>query len=81
LGRVFILYGGEGVELQSETLGNSSNYLQGVSPYGRFGTAVGVLDWNCDSIDDLVVSAPSVGTSTLNYQGQVEHGRAPLNEF
>ena len=38
---------------------------------GRFGTAVAIVDFNADGINDLAVSAPSVGSETLTYNGQV----------
>ena len=35
--------------------------LDGIVDNGRFGTAMAVVDLNCDGIDDLAVSAPSTG--------------------
>jgi len=38
---------------------------------GRFGTSVAIVDFNADGLNDLVISAPSVGSETLDYNGQV----------
>ena len=35
---------------------------------GRFGTSLTVVDINGDGLDDLAVSAPSVGSPDLNYE-------------
>lgn len=35
--------------------------LDGMVENGRFGTAVAVVDLNRDGVDDLAVSAPSIG--------------------
>jgi len=38
---------------------------------GRFGYATAIVDVNADGVNDLVVSAPSVGSPTLDYFGRV----------
>jgi len=48
---------------------NQRMVFKGTEGGARFGTAVAVVDLNCDGLDDLVVSAPSSSWSTLNYYG------------
>jgi len=38
---------------------------------GRFGTSVAIVDFNADGLNDVAIGAPTVGSETLDYNGQV----------
>lgn len=45
--------------------------IRGPESYGRFGTAVAVLDFNADGLDDLVAGAPAVSDTTSPNRGAI----------
>ncbi|XP_033118373.1 phosphatidylinositol-glycan-specific phospholipase D-like [Anneissia japonica] len=74
LGRVYIIYGSKAKGLPQGEIDldlSAAIQLTGLQKNGRFGSALAVLDVNLDGISDLVVSAPSVGSTSLTYYGEV----------
>jgi len=45
--------------------------LTGADEFGRFGWALAVVDLNADGLDDLAVSAPTVGSLSSQYRGRI----------
>uniref|UniRef100_A0A8D2JGN8 Phosphatidylinositol-glycan-specific phospholipase D n=1 Tax=Varanus komodoensis TaxID=61221 RepID=A0A8D2JGN8_VARKO len=72
-GSVYIIYGNEsGLPHADLDLDEQADeILEGITPSGRFGSALTVLDFNEDGVLDLVVGAPSVGSQRLTYAGSV----------
>jgi len=72
-GRVYILYGTvNGLPLSELLVETSSDQiLDGLEKNERFGTSSVVIDLNADGLNDLVVSAPSTDSPTLDYRGRV----------
>ncbi|XP_070562446.1 phosphatidylinositol-glycan-specific phospholipase D-like [Ptychodera flava] len=72
-GRVYIVYGNaKGLPLVNKNLNHAADkILDGLKVNGKFGSAIAVVDLNADGFNDLVVSAPSVGSDTLTYTGEV----------
>ncbi|XP_071955087.1 phosphatidylinositol-glycan-specific phospholipase D-like [Antedon mediterranea] len=74
LGRVYIIYGSKSKGLPQGKIDldvSADAHITGLKKNGRFGSALAVLDINLDGIADLVVSAPSVGSTTFSYYGEV----------
>ncbi|KJE93749.1 glycosylphosphatidylinositol specific phospholipase D1 [Capsaspora owczarzaki ATCC 30864] len=70
-GRVYIVYGAKG-DLHNVDLNAAANLIiDGQDLYGRFGSALAVVDLNADGVDDLAVGAPSVGAGDIMYTGKV----------
>ena len=74
LGVVHVTYGrdaiigGEPVDL---SVRGADITLAGADAFGRFGWALAVVDLNADDLDDLAVSAPTIGSQSLQYRGRV----------
>ena len=63
-GRVYLVTGNADSGLPNKDLdldASANMILDGIVENGRFGTAVAVVDFNKDGVDDLAVSAPSTG--------------------
>ncbi|ELU17925.1 hypothetical protein CAPTEDRAFT_196848 [Capitella teleta] len=45
--------------------------LIGIQENGRFGTALAIVDLNADGVNDLAISAPTIGSGSLQYHGVV----------
>jgi len=74
LGAVYVIYGRESVAgYERVDLSGTTAYvtLTGTDLFGRFGWALAVVDLNADGLDDLAVSAPTVGSQSLQYRGRV----------
>ncbi|XP_022083635.1 phosphatidylinositol-glycan-specific phospholipase D-like [Acanthaster planci] len=72
-GRVFVVFGQEGglpEQLDLDTMANLTLSVTNMKN-SHFGTAIAVLDFNQDGLEDLAVSAPSTGSASLNYTGAV----------
>ncbi|XP_077994354.1 phosphatidylinositol-glycan-specific phospholipase D-like [Glandiceps talaboti] len=72
-GRVYIIHGSAtGLPLVNKDLNHKAYMvLDGVKVNGKFGSAVQVVDMNCDGVNDLVISAPTVNSDKLTYNGEV----------
>lgn len=65
-GRVYLVTGDADSGLPDKDLDldlSANMILDGTVENGRFGTAVAVVDFNKDGVDDLAVSAPATGMS------------------
>ncbi|XP_070572025.1 phosphatidylinositol-glycan-specific phospholipase D-like [Ptychodera flava] len=73
VGRVYAIFGSKnGLPMNDIDLNKSADIIrQGVQKNGRFGMSVAIIDINKDDVADLAVGAPSVGSKTLTYEGQV----------
>ncbi|XP_019619337.1 PREDICTED: phosphatidylinositol-glycan-specific phospholipase D-like [Branchiostoma belcheri] len=80
-GAVYVIYSTRDGQLPIRDLDvdkEANITLFGKEPNGRFGSAVAVVDLNKDGVNDLAVSAPSVGSPFLNYTGEVYVYLGPL---
>ncbi|XP_035660620.1 phosphatidylinositol-glycan-specific phospholipase D-like isoform X1 [Branchiostoma floridae] len=80
-GAVYVIYSTRDGQLPTRDLDvdkEANIVLYGKEPNGRFGSAVAVVDLNKDGVNDLAVSAPSVGSPFLNYTGEVYVYLGPL---
>ena len=74
IGCVYVIFGsaqgfpGHG-ETDIETVAHAQ-YI-GQDDFSRFGSSVALVDFNADSHLDMVVGAPSTGTASLSYHGEV----------
>ena len=74
LGMVHVTYGMDAItghEPVDLSVRGADITLTGADEFGRFGWALAVVDLNADGLDDLAVSAPTVGSQSLQYRGRV----------
>lgn len=74
LGKVNILFGNENM-LGHRTINLDTGFSDlefiGEEESGRFGYALAVVDLNADGLDDLAVSAPTIGARQKEYRGKI----------